>query len=53
MNIVLFEEKRVRRAWDEAGRRWYFAIVDVIAVLTGSARASKLHAHATNASDIG
>jgi len=34
--IVLFEEKQVRRAWSEAEAKWYFAIVDVIAVLTGS-----------------
>lgn len=35
--IVLFEEKRVRRAWDKATHKWLFAIVDVIAVLTDSA----------------
>ena len=35
--IVLFEEKRVRRAWDQATQKWLFAIVDVIAVLTDSA----------------
>ena len=34
--IILFEEKQVRRAWDEATGKWYFAIVDVISVLTGS-----------------
>lgn len=26
MNIILFEEKRVRRAWDQTGQKWYFAI---------------------------
>lgn len=35
--IVLFEEKQVRRAWDQATGKWFFAIVDVIAVLTDSA----------------
>lgn len=35
-NIILFEEKHVRRAWNKAEGKWYFAIVDVIAVLTGS-----------------
>ncbi len=35
-NIILFEEKHVRRAWNQAEEKWYFAIVDVIAVLTGS-----------------
>lgn len=34
--IVLFEEKRVRRAWDKSTQKWVFAIVDVIAVLTDS-----------------
>jgi len=35
--IVLFEEKQVRRTWDKTAAKWYFAIVDVIAVLTDSA----------------
>ncbi len=34
--IIQFEEKQVRRAWNKAEEKWYFAIVDVIAVLTGS-----------------
>ncbi|MBI4026458.1 MAG: Bro-N domain-containing protein [Verrucomicrobia bacterium] len=34
--IILFEEKQVRRAWNKDEEKWYFAIVDVIAVLTGS-----------------
>jgi DNA-damage-inducible protein D len=34
--VTLFEEKQVRRAWNKAEEKWYFAIVDVIAVLTES-----------------
>jgi DNA-damage-inducible protein D len=34
--ISLFEEKQVRRAWNTAEEKWYFAIVDVIAILTDS-----------------
>jgi hypothetical protein len=34
--IQLFEDKRIRIAWDEETEEWYFAIVDVIAVLTNS-----------------
>jgi len=34
--IKLFESKRVRTEWDEITEKWYFAIVDVIAVLTSS-----------------
>ena len=32
--IQLFEDKRIRTAWDEEKEEWYFSVVDVIAVLT-------------------
>ena len=32
--IQLFENKRIRTAWDEEREEWYFSIVDVVAVLT-------------------
>ena len=32
--IQLFEDKRIRTAWDEEKEEWFFSIVDVIAVLT-------------------
>jgi hypothetical protein len=32
----LFESKNVRRTWDEQEQKWYFAIVDVVSVLSGS-----------------
>jgi hypothetical protein len=35
-SIILFEEKTVRRAWDADNQKWLFAIVDVLAILTGS-----------------
>ncbi|MBM3205118.1 Bro-N domain-containing protein [Candidatus Uhrbacteria bacterium] len=35
--IVLFEDHPVRRAWVEKEDKWYFAIVDVIRILTDSA----------------
>ncbi len=34
--IQLFEDKRIRTAWDEEREEWYFSIVDVVAVLTDS-----------------
>ena len=34
--IQLFEDKRIRTAWDEEKEEWYFSIVDVVGVLTGS-----------------
>ena len=34
--IKLFEEKKVRMVWDDKEEKWYFSIVDVVAVLTES-----------------
>jgi hypothetical protein len=34
--IQLFEEKKVRALWDDVAEKWYFSIVDVVAVLTES-----------------
>jgi len=39
--IKLFEEKQVRTQWDEDSEKWYFSIVDVIAILTDSPRPRK------------
>ena len=35
-SIKLFEEKKVRTVWDDEQEKWYFSIVDVVAVLTDS-----------------
>ena len=32
----LFEDRKVRTIWDDAHEKWYFSIVDVVAVLTES-----------------
>ncbi len=34
--VQLFEDHPIRTAWDESNEEWYFAIVDVITVLTES-----------------
>lgn len=34
--IKIFEEKRVRTLWDSDAEKWYFAVIDVIAILTDS-----------------
>ena len=34
--LQLFEQRKVRTVWDDQEEKWYFAIVDVIAVLTES-----------------
>lgn len=33
--IQLFEDQKIRTAWDEDKEEWYFSVVDVISVLTG------------------
>jgi hypothetical protein len=39
--IKIFEEKSVRTIWDADQEKWYFSIIDVIEVLTGSPRPRK------------
>ena len=33
-SIILFNQKQVRRIWDEEKELWYFSIIDVIEILT-------------------
>ena len=35
-SLQIFEENKVRTVWDEEQEKWYFSIVDVVAVLTNS-----------------
>lgn len=35
-SLKLFENKKIRTIWDDEQEKWYFSIVDVIAVLTDS-----------------
>ena len=34
--IQIFEDKRIRTAWNEETEEWYFSVVDVVTVLTDS-----------------
>lgn len=34
--IQIFEDKKIRTAWDETTEEWYFSVVDVVSVLTDS-----------------
>lgn len=34
--IKLFEERKVRTVWDDKQEKWYFSIVDVVAILAES-----------------
>lgn len=32
--LKIFEDKKIRAKWDNEQEKWYFSVVDVIAVLT-------------------
>jgi hypothetical protein len=34
--IKLFEERQVRAVWDEEAEKWWFSVVDIVAVMTDS-----------------
>ena len=40
-SIILFQQKQVRRHWNEKQEFWYFSIIDIIEVLTGNQRPRK------------
>ena len=35
-SIQLFDNKRIRTQWDAEKEKWYFSVVDIVEVLTGS-----------------
>ncbi len=35
-SLQLFQEKKIRTAWDDQQEKWYFSVVDVVEVLTDS-----------------
>ncbi len=39
--IKLFQQKSVRTHWDDELEKWYFSVIDVIAILTDSDRPRK------------
>ena len=32
--ITIFEGRKIRRLWDEKKEKWYFPVIDIIAILT-------------------
>jgi hypothetical protein len=39
--IKIFDQKQVRTHWDEEQEKWYFSVIDVVAILTDSPRPRK------------
>ncbi len=40
-SIIIFNQKEVRRHWDEKKELWFFSVVDIIEILTESPRPRK------------
>lgn len=40
-NIKIFESKKIRSAWKDKEEKWYFSVIDIIEVLTGTDRPRK------------
>jgi hypothetical protein len=45
--IVVFNQKQIRRLWDENRDKWYFSIVDIISVLTDQSDHKKAQSYWT------
>lgn len=39
--IKLFEQQKVRTHWDEENQKWFFSVIDIIEILTGTDRGRK------------
>ena len=33
--IAIFKGQKIRRLWDKKKEKWYFSVIDIIAILTG------------------
>ena len=33
-HITIFEGQKIRRVWDEQKEKWYFSVIDIMAILT-------------------
>jgi len=45
--IILFEQKQIRRLWNEDKEKWFFSLVDIIGVLTDQADHRKAQSYWT------
>ena len=51
-SIMLFDSKKIRTKWDDEQEKWYFSIVDIVAVLTESQEPT-LRSNSERASSLG
>lgn len=41
ISIRFFDDREVRAVWDEANAKWWFSVLDMVAVLTGQSDYAK------------
>ena len=46
-NLAIFEGKKIRRVWDKKQEKWYFSVVDIVAVLTNQLEHKKAQSYWT------
>ena len=46
-SIKLFEEKKVRSIWNDDAEKWYFSVIDIVAVLTEQIKYKKAQSYWT------
>ncbi|MHB1334466.1 MAG: BRO family protein [Candidatus Humimicrobiaceae bacterium] len=47
VGLITFQNKKIRRLWDEKQEKWYFSVVDIVAVLTGQPEHKKAQSYWT------
>ena len=45
--ITIFEGQKIRRIWDERQEKWYFSVIDIMAVLTEQSHFKKAQSYWT------
>lgn len=45
--LISFQNKKIRRHWDEKHEKWYFSVVDIVAVLTDQSEHRKAQSYWT------
>lgn len=33
-SLTIFEGRKIRRMWDEKEEKWFFSVIDIVAILT-------------------
>ena len=46
-NLAIFEGQKIRRVWDKKEGKWYFSVIDIIALLTEQANFKRAQSYWT------